>query len=61
MVENIAEELGIKAKLKVMPMQPGDVNRTNADISKSKQVLGYAPSTEFREGIRKFIEWKLKK
>jgi len=61
MVETIEEELGIKAKLKVMPMQPGDVNRTNADISKSKQVLGYAPSTEFREGIRKFIEWKLKK
>jgi UDP-glucuronate 4-epimerase len=57
MVETLEEELGIKAKLKILPMQPGDVRRTNADITKAKELLGYNPSTDFKEGIRKFIKW----
>ena len=59
MVETIEEVLGKKAKLNRMPMQPGDVNRTCADISHSKEVIGYNPQTTFKDGIRKFIEWKL--
>ena len=59
MVETIEEVLGKKAKLNKMPMQPGDVNRTCADISHSKEVLGYSPETTFKEGIKKFIVWKL--
>ena len=38
-------------------MQPGDVQRTAADISKSGAVLGYAPKTPFPEGIRRFVGW----
>ena len=57
MVKTIEDELGIKAKLNKQPMQPGDVQRTNADISKAKRMLGYSPSTDFKDGIRKFIEW----
>jgi UDP-glucuronate 4-epimerase len=57
MVETLEEELGIKAKLKILPMQPGDVDRTYADITKAKELLGYNPSTDFKEGIRKFIKW----
>lgn len=59
MVETIEEVLEKKAKLNKMPMQPGDVNRTCADITHSKEILGYSPKTTFKEGIRKFIEWKL--
>lgn len=38
-------------------MQPGDVEKTYADISKAKRVIGYDPQTNFEDGIRKFIEW----
>ena len=59
MVETIEEVLDKKAKINRLPMQPGDVNRTCADITHSKKVLGYNPQTTFREGIKKFIDWKL--
>ena len=59
MVETIEEVLGKKAKLNKLPMQPGDVNRTCADIRHSREVIGYNPRVTFKEGIKKFIEWKL--
>ena len=60
MVETIEEVLGKKAKLNRLPMQPGDVNRTCADINHSRETIGYNPQTTFKEGIKKFINWKLK-
>ncbi|TDT67889.1 UDP-glucuronate 4-epimerase [Hypnocyclicus thermotrophus] len=57
MLETLEEELGKKAKLKKLPMQLGDVKRTNADISKAKELLGYNPKTNFKEGIQKFVQW----
>ncbi|MDM0551471.1 GDP-mannose 4,6-dehydratase [Clostridium perfringens] len=60
MVETIEEVLGKKAKLNRLPMQPGDVNRTCADIKYSSETIGYNPKTNFKEGIKKFIDWKLK-
>lgn len=60
MVEIIEDILGKKAKLNKLPMQPGDVNRTCADIAHSKEIIGYNPKTTFKEGMKKFIEWKLK-
>ncbi len=39
------------------PMQPGDVQRTAADLTKSDAVLGYMPHTPFPEGIRRFVAW----
>ena len=60
MVETIEAILGKKAKLNKLPMQPGDVNRTCADITHSKEIIGYNPKTTFKEGMKKFIEWKLK-
>ncbi|MDK0859978.1 SDR family NAD(P)-dependent oxidoreductase [Clostridium perfringens] len=56
MVETIEEVLRKKAKFNRLPMQPGDVNRTCADISYSNKILGYKPQTNFKEGVRKFIE-----
>lgn len=58
MVETIESALDKKAKLNKLPMQPGDVNRTCADINHSKETLGYSPKTTFVDGIRKFVEWK---
>lgn len=53
----IEEELGIKAKRELLPIQPGDVPATSADVSGLMQELGYKPATPVREGIRKFVEW----
>ena len=57
MIEIIAKALNIEPKIKQLPMQPGDVDRTYADISKAKELIGYEPKTTFKEGIRKFVEW----
>ena len=57
MVETIENALGKKAILDVQPMQPGDVDKTYADISKAKAMIGYDPQTNFADGIRKFVEW----
>lgn len=59
MVETIELVLGKKAKINRLPMQPGDVNRTCADISYSKKTIGYNPKIIFKEGIKKFVEWKI--
>lgn len=58
MIMTIGEVLGIEPKIEQLPMQPGDVDRTYADISKARKLLGYGPSISFREGIERFIEWK---
>jgi UDP-glucuronate 4-epimerase len=57
MVAEIASALGIKPKIEWAPMQPGDVQRTAADLTKSAAVLGYAPKVPFPEGIRRFTRW----
>jgi len=53
----IEEELGQEAQKNMMPLQPGDVQETSADIQKSKEMLGFNPKTSIREGIRKFLAW----
>ncbi len=40
-----------------MPEQPGDVERTCADISKARQLLGYSPKVPFEDGIARTAEW----
>ncbi|MEZ0335065.1 MAG: NAD-dependent epimerase/dehydratase family protein [Gemmatimonadales bacterium] len=57
MVEEIARALGIQPRIEWTPMQPGDVQRTAADLTKSQAVLGYVPRTPFPEGIRRFVAW----
>ena len=47
----------IKAHMKLVPMQPGDVPITYADISDLEKDFGYKPSTSLKEGLRKFAEW----
>jgi UDP-glucuronate 4-epimerase len=57
MVAEIARALKLTPKIEWAPMQPGDVQRTAADLTKSAAVLGYAPKTPFSEGIRRFVDW----
>jgi len=53
----IEEELGREARKNLMPMQPGDVPETSADIEKSRRMLGFNPRTPLRDGIRAFLSW----
>lgn len=57
MVGEIARALGIEPRIEWAPMQPGDVQQTAADLTKSGALLGYAPKTPFPDGIRRFIRW----
>ena len=53
--------VGKSQKIKVLPQQPGDVDITNADISKAKRLLGYNPKTDFETGMREFYNWYLQR
>ena len=53
----LEKELGRGARIDRKPLQPGDVPRTFADISKARRLLGYDPQTPIEEGIRRFVEW----
>ena len=57
MVAMLEKTLKIKAQMNYLPMQPGDVLKTNADISKAKKLIGYQPKTNFSMGISRFVEW----
>ncbi|HCA05562.1 GDP-mannose 4,6-dehydratase [Chryseobacterium sp.] len=61
MLAAIENTLGISATRKILPMQPGDVQKTNADITKAKTLIDYKPDTDFQNGIKKFVEWFLRK
>jgi UDP-glucuronate 4-epimerase len=56
-IAEIEKALGKKAVLNLLPMQPGDVCETSADITSSQKDLGYQPATTIREGIPRFVEW----
>ena len=57
MINTIEKVLDKKAIINKLPMQPGDVDRTYADISKAKNMIGYEPRTTFEKGVEKFINW----
>jgi len=61
MLATIEGVLGKSAIRKNLPMQPGDVLKTNADITKARTLIGYKPDTNFQNGIKKFVEWFLRK
>jgi UDP-glucuronate 4-epimerase len=53
----IEKAIGKKAVYNYLPMQPGDVQETYADITSSQQDFGFEPKVSIKEGIPKFIEW----
>ena len=56
-IEVLEEKLGRKATLNLLPMQPGDVTRTAADVEETRSVLGYAPKVSIEEGVGRFVDW----
>lgn len=57
MINTIADILGVTPNIKQLPMQPGDVERTYADISKARRLIKYEPKISFKDGIAKFVDW----
>ncbi len=56
-IETIEEKLGKKAQKEMLPMQPGDVQSTYADVSGLIRDMGYKPDTPLDEGVEKFVRW----
>jgi UDP-glucuronate 4-epimerase len=56
-VEALEKSLGIKAKKNMMPMQPGDVIQTDADVVKAKKMLDFNPHTSVEKGVEEFAKW----
>lgn len=61
MITTLEEVFEEKAIINQLPMQPGDVPQTYADISKAEKLLNYSPQTTFREGIQQFKNWMVSK
>jgi nucleoside-diphosphate-sugar epimerase len=57
MISSIGEVCGAIPIIKQLPMQPGDVDITFANIDKAKKMLGYNPQYSFRKGIENFVKW----
>ena len=58
-INSLEKELKIKIKRRYLPMQKGDVHSTLSDSSLLKKITGYNPKTNYKTGIKKFIDWYL--
>ncbi|QDT01922.1 UDP-glucose 4-epimerase [Rubripirellula lacrimiformis] len=56
-IEVIEDALGIKAQKNLLPMQPGDVPATYADINALESAVGFRPATSIEVGVKKFVDW----
>jgi len=57
LVDVIAGVLQVEPKVEFLPMQPGDVQATHADITLARQKLGFAPVTPMEVGVPRFVRW----
>lgn len=57
LIELISDALGVEPTIEELPPQPGDVERTFADVSKARRLLGYGPKVPIERGIPEFVEW----
>ena len=56
-IEVLETAIGKKAKMELLPMQPGDVPMTLADTTRLTEAVGFAPSTPVEEGVRRLVAW----
>lgn len=56
-IETLENAIGKKAKKEFLPMQPGDVYQTYADISELEKDFGFKPKTSIEDGLKKFADW----
>jgi len=57
MIRTLADALGVEPQMEMLPMQPGDVPATYADVALAGKKLGFRPTTPISEGIPRFVEW----
>jgi len=57
LIELIAGALGVEPSIEELPLQPGDVPITYADVDKAKRLWGWEPKVPIEEGIRRFVAW----
>ncbi len=57
LIAALEQALGKDAQIEHLPLQPGDVRRTFADVILSQKELGYEPSTALADGLRSFVDW----
>ena len=53
----LEDALGMTAEKNMMPMQPGDVPATSSDTSELQDWVGFAPNTDVRDGVARFVDW----
>jgi UDP-glucuronate 4-epimerase len=58
MIRQLGQALGREPRIQQLPEQPGDVRQTYADISRARTELGWAPRTEFMDGLREYVAWR---
>lgn len=56
-INTLEKHLGVEAKKEFLPMQPGDVKATYADIDDLQQATGFKPTTTIDQGLKKFVDW----
>ncbi len=56
-IEVLEDCLGVKAQMNMLPLQPGDVPSTFADVEDLVRDVGYRPATSVEEGVKRFVEW----
>lgn len=56
-IEVLEQCLGRKANMELLPLQPGDVPDTEADVSDLVANVGYRPRVSVEEGVARFVEW----
>ena len=56
-IKAIEDCLGMKAKMNMIPMQPGEVEKTWADVSELTRKFDYTPGTPVEEGVKNFVDW----
>jgi UDP-glucuronate 4-epimerase len=57
LIRRLEEAMDKKAIIERLPLQPGDVERTYADLTLSRRELGFNPTTELRTGLKRFVHW----
>ena len=57
LIAAIEAALGKRARINRLPLQPGDVDRTYADLTRSRAELGFSPETDLTTGLANFVAW----
>ena len=61
LIAKIGEALGVEPKVRVLPMQPGDVRRTWADVRRAREELEWTPKVPLDDGLARFVRWFLER